>query len=207
MSRLTKPCFVCANCDVELTEKNRFGRCSSEEFHAWESVEPRVISDVPTKPTIYFDLDGVLADFDKAAERILGTDNIYRWEFVHGQEEFWRLLNSSRGFFRDMEIMPGAEHLLRAAKGHYIAILTALPKTNGELVADQKRRWVEQWLGAYKVITCLTHEKPNYCKPGDILIDDRAVNKRRWEAKGGKFVLHENVGNTLAQLESLGVKA
>ncbi|WP_296320705.1 hypothetical protein [Reyranella sp.] len=167
-----------------------------------------VVDNTVHKPTIYFDLDGVLADFDKAAERVLGTSNIYRFEFVHGQEEFWRLLNRSRGFFRDMEMMPGADHLLRAADGFPTAVLTALPKTNGESVADQKRRWVEQHLGPhYHVITCLTHEKPNYCKPGDILIDDRAVNKRRWEAKGGKFVLHENVGNTLAQLESLGVKA
>ena len=166
--------------------------------------------DITKQPTVWFDLDGVLANFDKEAERVLGTNNIYRFEFVHGQDLFWKLLDSEPNFFRRMEMMPGAHHMLRAAGvwKRDVRILTALPKTNPENVDAQKRYWVNENIGSHvPVVTCLTKDKPNYCKPGDILIDDRAVNKRRWKEKGGKFILHENVGNTLAQLEALGVAA
>lgn len=203
----------CTECGTRLDDNNRFSWCPSTvkagatgisgSTHSW-------LEEGKSKPTIFFDLDGVLANFDKAAEAILGTNNIYRFEFVHGQDEFWRLLNTEPNFFRNMERMPGALHLCGAVPNfmNRAKILTALPKTNGERVDAQKREWVAEHISRYvEVITCLTHEKPDYCKPGDILIDDRAVNKRRWEEKGGKFVLHENVGNTLAQLESLGVKA
>jgi hypothetical protein len=44
--------------------------------------------------TIYVDLDGVLANFDKAAEGILKTDNIYKYEFVWGPDKFWEGINT-----------------------------------------------------------------------------------------------------------------
>jgi 5'(3')-deoxyribonucleotidase len=166
--------------------------------------KPKLVVD-NTKPTVFFDLDGVLADFDKAAGRILGTDNIYRFEFVYGQEEFWRLLNEEPWFFREMEMLPGSNHLVNAVRHHDVKVLTALPKTNPERVDSQKRAWVRANLGNLPVITCQTHDKPNYCTPGDVLIDDRAVNKKKWEAKGGRFIVHTDVGSTLAQLNSMGL--
>lgn len=162
--------------------------------------------------TVFFDLDGVLANFDKAAEQTIGTNNIYKFEFVYGQEAFWRALNTSPTFFRDMEVMPGAMRMLNAIRATKfftpINILTALPKTGAEQVDMQKRWWVTRNLKSYgklPVITCQTHEKPDYCNPGDVLIDDRAVNKDAWEAKGGRYIVHTDVENTLGQLRSLGI--
>ena len=156
-------------------------------------------------PTIFFDMDGVLANFDKGAERALGTDNIYRYEFVYGQEEFWKGLNASPGFFLYLEEMPGAGRMVHAVRHHPLRILTALPNTGADAVDRDKRSWAGMNFPGIPVITCLTHEKPDYCKPGDVLIDDRAVNKAKWEAKGGRFIVHTDVGSTLAQLKSMGL--
>ena len=159
-----------------------------------------------TTPTIYFDLDGVLADFDSRAEEILGTDNIYKFEFVYGPEAFWKGINSNAHFFLGLRRMPGSDRLLQATWHYPRAILTALPKTNGDTVDRQKREWVREHFGkGMKVITCTTKDKPNYCLPGDILIDDRAVNKAAWEKAGGKYIIHMSVESTLEQLKSLGV--
>lgn len=159
-----------------------------------------------TKPTIFFDLDGVLADFDSRAEEILGTDNIYKFEFVYGAEAFWKGLNSNPHFFQGLQRMPGSDRLLQATWQYPRVILTALPKTNGEAVDRQKRAWCLEHFGkGVPVITCTTLDKPKYCNPGDILIDDRAVNKAAWEIKGGKYIIHTSVESTLEQLKSLGV--
>jgi hypothetical protein len=85
-------------------------------------------------------------------------------------------------------------------------ILTALPKTGAETVDEQKRAWVAWKFGSYvPVITCKTVEKPNYCKPGDILIDDRAVNRDAWIAKGGTYIIHTTAERTIGTLKALGI--
>lgn len=154
---------------------------------------------------IYLDLDGVLANFDKAAEEACGTDNIYKFEFVHGPEEFWKRCHASPTFFLDMEMMPGAELLLRATEGMDRTVLTALPSTGAASVDQQKRSWVQMHLGyGTPVITCQTKDKPNYCQPGDLLIDDRAINRKRWLDRGGQFILHKSVGETMLEMYEKG---
>jgi hypothetical protein len=64
------------------------------------------------KRKIFVDLDGVLADFDKAAAAILKTDNIYRYEFMHGAEEFWKRVHTDKNFFGAMEPMEDSWDLM-----------------------------------------------------------------------------------------------
>jgi hypothetical protein len=84
-------------------------------------------------------------------------------------------------------------------------ILTALPREGAEKVDRQKRQWVRDYFGEYEVITCQTKDKPNYCKPGDILIDDRAVNRDRWIKKGGTYIIHTTAARTVGALQALGI--
>lgn len=155
---------------------------------------------------LYLDLDGVLADFDALAEAILDTDNIYKFEFVYGPEEFWRRLNEWPTFFEDLNMKHDA-HLLWSSVRHLDPIiLTALPRTNGERVEKQKRAWVARHLGEnVRVITCPTKDKPNYCRPGDVLVDDRAVNREAWMRRGGGFVVHTHTYGTLRELRLIGI--
>jgi hypothetical protein len=155
---------------------------------------------------LYIDLDGVLADFDKSAEAILKTNNIYKYEFIWGPDKFWERINTKPTFFRDMELKADARHLW--AKVMHLApiILTALPRDNGERVDAQKRAWVKALIDPNAdVITCPTKDKPKFCQPGDILIDDRAVNRDAWIAKGGLYIIHTNTIDTLTTMRSLGI--
>jgi 5'(3')-deoxyribonucleotidase len=155
---------------------------------------------------IYVDLDGVLANFDKAAERQLKTDNIYKYEFVWGPNKFWTEMNKDPLFFRDLELMPDAKHLWAKIEHMEPVILTALPRTNASRVAEQKCSWVLNNFGSkVAVVTCPTADKPNYCKPGDILIDDRAVNRDAWIAAGGTYIIHTSAANTVTTLKALGI--
>jgi hypothetical protein len=156
--------------------------------------------------TLYLDLDGVLADFDKAAGYHLGTNNIYKYEFVWGQAKFWEKLSAADDFFSDLEPTVDCADLIDAVAHLDPIILTALPYTNADVVAEQKRDWVQFHLGqGYEVITCQTKDKPNYCKPGDILIDDRAVNRDAWLAKGGTYIIHTTAERTIGTLQALGI--
>lgn len=156
--------------------------------------------------TLYLDLDGVLADFDKAACKLLNTTNIYKYEFIWGPAKFWEKLSADCAFFAELEPTADCFDLLEAVDALDPVILTALPRTDAEDVAKQKRNWVGDNLGwNYKVITCQTKDKPDYCKPGDILVDDRAVNRDAWLAKGGTYIVHTTAERTIGTLQALGI--
>lgn len=157
---------------------------------------------------IFVDLDGVLADFDKSAEAILRTNNIYKFEFIWGPDVFWDRLNKNPNFFAQMPLTSDARHLWSQIEHLTPLILTALPRENAERVDLQKRKWVHDKFNidaGTRVITCPTKEKPDYCKPGDILIDDRAVNRDAWIAAGGTYIIHTSAVNTLTTLRALGI--
>jgi hypothetical protein len=155
--------------------------------------------------TLYLDLDGVLADFDRRAGYRMDTDNIYKYEFVWGTGKFWDKINEDPEFFLNLGPTPDCYDLLEAVGHLNPIILTALPSSNSDGVDRQKRAWVKQHLGGYEVITCLTKDKPNYCKPGDILIDDRAVNRDAWIAKGGIYIIHTTAARSIGALQALGI--
>jgi hypothetical protein len=155
---------------------------------------------------IFLDMDGVLADFDAAAKAALKTDNTYKWQFIYGKEKFWEVLNKNPDFFLNLPVMPGATKLLWGLRKKKLAVLTALPDTSRDRTVDsQKRTWIARNIGSgIPVFTCSTEDKPKFCTPGAVLIDDRAVNKEAWEAAGGRYIIHANATDTLNQLSLLG---
>lgn len=156
--------------------------------------------------TIFLDMDGVLADFDAGACEALGTDNSYKWEWIHGAKAFWAKLNENPNFFGDLPPMPDALHLFGAVRHLNPVVLTALPKADADDVDEQKRSWIARYFGdGIQVITCLTSEKPDFCAPGDILVDDRSVNKLKWEERGGRYITHTSAKSTIQELREWGV--
>jgi hypothetical protein len=150
-------------------------------------------------------MDGVLADFDREATYRIGS-NIYEFEFKHGSQQFWERLNEGGDFFAKLHPMPDMPELWARVRHLNPAILTALPRDNGEEVARQKGAWAARYLGFHvQVITCLTSDKPLYCRPGDILIDDRNANEAAWIKAGGTFIHHKNAASTILWLNKLGV--
>jgi PAS domain-containing protein len=151
--------------------------------------------------TIYLDMDGVLADFDRSARAILGAPP-GEFEQRHGTPAFWATLRRrAPNLYAELPLMADACELwagVRALSGREPVILTSVPRWKD--AADQKRRWAAEHFSGATVITGLAANKADHARPGDVLIDDRPRYRDRWEAKGGVFIVHRSAAESLAEL-------
>jgi hypothetical protein len=150
---------------------------------------------------IYLDCDGVLADFDKSAEAILGVaPRIF--EKRHGAGQFWKRLAKADGFFERLDPLPDAFELYAAVKHRDPVILTGLP--HGEWAEPQKRRWAQRHFPGVPVIATTAALKREHCHPGDVLVDDRTQHRHLWVAAGGVFIRHTSAAASIAALKAAG---
>jgi 5'(3')-deoxyribonucleotidase len=149
--------------------------------------------------TLWLDLDGVIADFNKSAIEIMGMmPKVY--EKTHGTGKFWKAINSKPNFFFDLEKMMDADELYDNVKHLNPIILTGIPANMNEF-SNQKVEWVKKHFGSdQQIICCKAREKSKFCKPGDILVDDRTIFKHLWENAGGIYVTHFNSKQSLDEL-------
>ena len=147
-------------------------------------------------PTIYLDMDGVLADFNTAARSYLNAsredeqdaEQNGRWP-----KKSWGRLVKAPNFYRHLPKMPLADELVALAYrfknelGWEIRILTAIP-TNNEVpdVFQDKFDWMaEHYPGIRVCFGPYSTDKHKHAQPGDILVDDRESNCREWgQARG-----------------------
>jgi hypothetical protein len=149
-------------------------------------------------PRLFLDLDGVLADFDRAVLAVTGLRPDQQ-----SVPAMWRALAHHADFFATLPMLPDAPALWDFCRPHRPVILTGLPL--GNWAAPQKRRWVAAHLGNdVDVITCMARDKVLHSGPGHVLVDDRAAAAGPWQTAGGVFVLHTTAAATIATLESLG---
>jgi hypothetical protein len=150
---------------------------------------------------IYLDCDGVLADFDKGAEAVLGLPpRVY--EARHGLGRFWQGLAMAENFFETLDPLPDAFELYAAVEHLGPIILTGLPR--GGWAEPQKRRWAERHFPGVEVITTSAALKREHCHPGDALVDDRDQFRHLWEAEGGVFIHHQDARSSIAALRDKG---
>jgi hypothetical protein len=146
---------------------------------------------------LYLDCDGVLADFDRGAERVLGLPPAV-FEARHGRGRFWDRLAQAPEFFFHLPLMPRATELFAAVRHLHPIILTGLPR--GNWAAAQKVRWAAQHFPGTKIITCLAVDKRKHCGDGDVLVDDTLKYRQRWEDAGGVFIHYRDVDQVLEEL-------
>ena len=157
--------------------------------------------------TIYLDMDGVVADFDEYAARTLGvppSQGIY-------PDEIWYKLSSNARLYRDLVKTPYADELVfqcgKIAKqlDYTLKFLTAVPKGNDVPWAFyDKVYWARHNFPTIPVMFGpYSKDKWRHCRPGDILIDDRASNIQEWRAAGGIAIHHTNIDTTLQELSNL----
>jgi hypothetical protein len=148
---------------------------------------------------LYLDCDGVLADFDAGARRLLGMEpQVY--EARHGKDAFWKRLALAPDFYARLPEMPDARELFDAVKHLDPVILTGLPR--GNWAAPQKVRWASEHFPGTRIITVLAVDKRNHCSEGDVLVDDTLKHRHLWEAAGGVFVHHRDARQTLRELSA-----
>jgi 5'(3')-deoxyribonucleotidase len=148
-------------------------------------------------PRLFLDADGVLADFDLGARRLLGASPK---QFVarHGRGAFWKRLAKAPDFYARLPEMPDARQLFDAVKHLEPTILTGLPL--GSWAAPQKVEWAAEHFPGVPIITCMARDKHKHMHSGDVLVDDREKHRAEYEAAGVVFVHHKNAEDSLRQL-------
>lgn len=150
---------------------------------------------------LYIDCDGVLADFNEGFRRVFNREP-NRNNPSMTSEEMWAILEKESAFFESLPILPGASLLMSLFSYHRPIILTAVPPYDWAVC--QKLRWRDKHFPGTPMITCAKENKPDYCKPGDLLIDDLLKAKYSWEEKGGSFIHYSGVYEAEVQAEKLG---
>ncbi len=151
---------------------------------------------------LFLDLDGVLADFESGAERLLKMPaNDYQAKY--GPGGFWKRLATATDFYGQLDLMPDGMELYDAVRHVDPIILTGLPI--GKWAEPQKRAWAERHFPGVQVITTLARKKSTFCEQGDVLVDDSDRYAEAWEAAGGVFVHHTSAATSIRELRRLGM--
>jgi len=159
--------------------------------------------------TIFLDMDGVVADFDSYVSNLLGRK--IGWSSTQDlSDEEWERLASVDRLYYQFPLMPDATKLVAYVKSlstrFHVGFLTAVPRRSTIPSAkDDKQAWVDKYFPGMRMdIGPYSHHKQKWCKPGDILIDDRPSNIEQWTAVGGIAIYHTgDVDNTIKRLNEV----
>jgi hypothetical protein len=150
--------------------------------------------------TLYLDMDGVLANFNKKFQEIESK--------LPDHKKFADAVVIHR-IFEDLEFMPDTQELLNhVSKLHtvHIEILTSMGTFDpfrGEEAKRQKMLWLNKNNIPYKPNFVRTKtEKAQYATPTSILIDDSVGCISPFIRHGGHGILHTNASETISVLDS-----
>ena len=156
---------------------------------------------------IYFDLDGVLADFSAGLWKYCGIDPIAQGALKNGVENpMWEAIKKVDHFFDKLVPMPEAIELFEKLSEKYnCEILSAIPRPHRGIKysEEDKRAWVKRYLGPDVVANIVFRsEKKQFCRgAGLILIDDYQKNVDEWNEGGGFGILYDGNQTVIDAIE------
>tara|TARA_B100000315_G_C14137042_1_gene389638 strand:- start:7 stop:522 length:516 start_codon:yes stop_codon:yes gene_type:complete len=156
-------------------------------------------------PDIYCDLDMVLVDFVKSADKAVGGS------FVNTpKDERWNKINQTKGFWANLDWMPGAKRLYDFIMKYDPQVLSAYAGRD-PTSRTGKLKWLKKntkWKSSRINLVIRSHKQKFATTDGkpNVLIDDYEKNINDWESSGGIAIHHTNVGKTIAELKRLGFK-
>ena len=150
--------------------------------------------------TLYLDMDGVLADFNKEYTKL---------DPQKADRKRFRSAVIDDKIFLKLEFMPDTQELLNHVSklhGINIEILTSMG-THDPFQANEARYQKLQWLSEknipYKAnFVHSKKEKAQYATPTSILVDDSVGCISPFIAAGGHGILHVNASDTISILDS-----
>lgn len=164
---------------------------------------------------VLIDMDGVLSFFVHGAAALwdLTPDDLYpHWDPGSYDMEplltkatgaaqpitpaqFWRPINDTPGFWRNLPKLPWADELVRFVRGltEDFWIVTSPSRCPGCI--REKEEWVEAHFEVPHWRVVPTGQKHLLAKPGVLLIDDSDANVEKFRAEGGAAVLFPALHN------------
>jgi hypothetical protein len=165
----------------------------------------------PYLPTIYCDMDGVLADLVGGVSELYGRKLTNRTfdEFVDPMKP--KIDEQHPHLFAELPPMPDMRRLWSFISKYHAEILSAPTSSWQPNCRQDKILWVKKNLSPSpaKINLVKREEKQNFATQDgrpNVLIDDWSKNIKEWEAKGGIGILHTNASKTIARLKELGFK-
>lgn len=154
-------------------------------------------------PRIYCDMDGVLCDFEYAANRVTGQV----WGGLRTGQD-WGSIRKTKNFWSTLPWKSGGRQLWNYIKKFDPHILSAYT-TEDPNCKPGKNRWLRNNLGlsGSRVNLVRRSEKQNFAmdnrRPA-ILIDDYPKNISDFKSAGGIGIIHSNTQTTISQLKRFG---
>ncbi len=159
--------------------------------------------------TLYLDLDGVLADFEKQARRVLHVNP--HVEDKASVNELFKKLDQYQlaggKYFENMDPMPDAMQLWNHIKQYNPVICSSIGRIAH--AEPEKRAWIRNHLGdaaeASALFVPAARDKCKYAGPNHILIDDKMKAIAPWKQAGGIGILHISAASTIEKLLELEI--
>ena len=153
-----------------------------------------------TKPIVYLDMDGVLADFFGGVEFLYGVEHWKQLTNDKTKDLKKEVIDRITGtdFFAVLPKFPTADALIDMVKkftGGKFSINTSPLRGDHENSAKYKKVWIANNIETPDDIV-VTGRKETYAKnkgtgTPNILIDDRPINIQKWQAAGGYGILYQ----------------
>ena len=152
------------------------------------------------KPTVYLDMDGVLADFFGGVEKMYGVEHWKQLTNDKTKDLKKEVIDRITGtdFFATLPKFPSADELINMVKkftGGKFSINTSPLRGDHENSGKYKKVWISNNIEQPDEII-VTGRKESYAKDKgtgtpNILIDDRPINIQKWQAAGGYGILYQ----------------
>ena len=154
--------------------------------------------------TLYLDMDGVLADFNK---------EYIKFDPLKDDRKKFRSAVLDHKIFELLDFMPDTQELLNHVsrlQGVTIEILTSMgthDPVQGEAAKQQKLAWLNKHNLPYRAnFVRNKQEKAQYANPRSILIDDSVGCISPFIEHGGHGILHVNSSDTISILDAVLVQ-
>ncbi len=156
---------------------------------------------------ILIDLDGVLANFNKAIADAFNKDyneiednwTPGNWSIAQqlnlSEGEIWARVNKIESFWEDIELYPYAKKLVKYLKSKYEVNVCTSPSSN-PACATGKMKWLLKHKFGFGRNIIITPQKHLMAGPNRILIDDMDKNCDKFKAHGGEPLLFHQVWNS-----------
>ncbi|ATI17441.1 hypothetical protein [Aeromonas phage AS-yj] len=148
---------------------------------------------------LFFDMDGVMADWCRAFDARFGEGAAEQFDSLNKEDKNLIKEELANGnFYRHLPVMEKGVSLVieMVRSGRKVSILTSVGRQNPENVVRQKKAWVSYVYPADVAAVLLenfhytlcSEDKAAFARPNVCLVDDRAKSRIPFIAAGGVAV-------------------